>query len=64
MKQIFLFRKRIFIFLLPCLIGLLTFIIIYGLTPLNVTNDSWIMAGYDEKDIITALFRLDCLPKF
>ena len=52
MKQIFLFRKRIFIFLLPCLIGLLTFIIIYGLTPLNVTNDSWIMAGYDEKDII------------
>ena len=38
--------------IIPCLLGGALFIIIYGLTPLNVQNDSWIMAGYDETDII------------
>lgn len=32
--------------------GSIAFLIIYGITPLNVTNDNWIMAGYDEVDII------------
>lgn len=38
--------------IVPCLLGGILFLIIYGLTPLNVKNDSWIMAGYDETDII------------
>ena len=52
MKQGFPRPQNILNFFLPFSIGLFTFIIVYGLTPLNVTNDSWIMAGYDEKDII------------
>lgn len=39
-------------FILPGLIGVFTFLILYGFTSLNVRNDSWIMAGYDEADII------------
>ena len=38
--------------ILPTLMGISAFLLIYGITPLNVTNDSWIMAGYDETDII------------
>ena len=38
--------------ILPILMGVSAFLLIYGITPLNVTNDSWIMAGYDETDII------------
>lgn len=34
------------------IIGLISFYIIYGSIPLSPTNDSWIMAGYDESDII------------
>lgn len=34
------------------MIGLIAFLSVYGWTPLNVTNDHWIMAGYDETDII------------
>ena len=37
--------------LLSIALGAIAFMIIYGITPLNVTNDSWIMAGYDENDI-------------
>ena len=33
-------------------IGLFAFWIIYGFGPLDVTNDRWIMSGYDESDII------------
>lgn len=36
----------------PIVIGLISFLIIYGVTPLDVQNDHWIMAGYDESDII------------
>ena len=38
--------------LISVLIGMIAFIVIYGVTPLNVQNDKWIMAGYDESDII------------
>lgn len=38
--------------MIPLIIGVLSFLVIYGTTPLNVTNDKWIMAGYDESDII------------
>lgn len=37
---------------LAALIGIGAFLLIYGTTPLHVTNDAWIMAGYDETDII------------
>lgn len=33
-------------------LGVLAFLIIYEITPLLVTNDNWIMAGYDESDIL------------
>jgi len=33
-------------------IGFCVFWVIYGLDVLNVTNDTWIMQGYDEYDII------------
>lgn len=33
-------------------IGAIAFLILYGITPLNVTNDSWILQGYDELDIL------------
>lgn len=32
-------------------VGFIVFGIIYGFGPLNVTNDKWIMSGYDELDI-------------
>ena len=32
-------------------VGFIVFGIIYGFGPLNVTNDKWIMSGYDEHDI-------------
>ena len=30
------------------IVGVIVFWIIYGFGPLNVTNDKWIMSGYDE----------------
>lgn len=33
------------------IVGVIVFWIIYGFGPLNVTNDKWIMSGYDELDI-------------
>lgn len=38
--------------LLAAILGMAAFLIIYGQTPFHVTNDAWIMAGYDETDII------------
>lgn len=32
-------------------IGFLIFLLIYGWSPLDMQNDAWIMAGYDEVDI-------------
>ena len=34
------------------MIGIVLFLALYGFTPLNVCNDAWIMAGYDESDLI------------
>lgn len=33
-------------------IGAVTFFIVYGMRPLHVTDDTWIMQGYDEMDIL------------
>lgn len=44
-------KKIVDSIIIPTLIGLFSFLF-YGLTPLCVTNDNWIMAGYDELDII------------
>lgn len=38
-------------YMLTSMIGILIFFIVYGATPLDVTNDAWIMAGYDESDL-------------
>lgn len=38
--------------IIAAFIGIIVFVIIYGITPVNPRNDSWIMAGYDETDII------------
>lgn len=38
--------------MIAAFIGIIIFLILYGVTPLNPRNDSWIMAGYDESDII------------
>lgn len=37
---------------LPVIMGTIIFLLIYGFVPLNVTNDRWILSGYDESDII------------
>lgn len=34
------------------ILGVIAFLVLYGLTPLDVTNDNWLMAGYDEADIL------------
>lgn len=39
------------IFLLGCVIGALAFLLIYGIAPLDVTNDSWVRGGFVEQDI-------------
>ncbi len=44
--------QRYFIPIIGSVIGLIVFWVIYGFAPLNVKNDSWIMQGYDEADII------------
>lgn len=38
--------------LLGAALGCLTFLVIYGFVPLDVTNDAWLMHGHVEKDII------------
>lgn len=38
--------------LMAAILGCIAFCIIYGIKPLNPTNDKWIMTGYDEADII------------
>lgn len=36
---------------IPAILGIILFVMLYGITPLDVTNDAWIMAGYDEDDL-------------
>lgn len=38
--------------MVPIFLGILSFIAMYGTVPLDVTNDRWILAEYDELDII------------
>lgn len=38
-------------YIIPTIIALLFFVIVYGVTSLDVANDAWIMAGYDEDDL-------------
>ena len=45
-------RNDLLIKMVPIFIGVLTFLIIYGIAPLNPQNDAWIMAGYDGNDIM------------
>ena len=48
----FLYNKTICNYLICGMIGIVLFLALYGFTPLNVCNDAWIMAGYDESDLI------------
>ncbi len=43
---------RISSVIFPVFIGVISFLLIYGVVPLDPQNDAWIMAGYDETDII------------
>lgn len=44
--------NQVIVIALPIMIGIFSFVSIYGLYPVDVTNDRWIMSGYDEADII------------
>lgn len=45
-------QSRLAPVLLAALVGAAVFLLLYGTVPLDVTNDAWIMAGYDEQDIM------------
>lgn len=38
-------------YIVPAVFGIMLFVMLYGIMPLDVTNDAWIMAGYDEDDL-------------
>ena len=44
-------HRRGQLFLLGCLVGALAFLLLYGVSPLDVTNDLWLRGGFVEKDI-------------
>ena len=44
-------RERWKLFLLGCLLGAAVFFLLYGISPLDVTNDAWLRGGYIEADI-------------
>lgn len=44
-------RTRLIHFLIGSLIGLLVFLLIYGVSPLNVTRDDFLRGGYIEQDV-------------
>ncbi|MEG2770458.1 MAG: DUF6311 domain-containing protein, partial [Oscillospiraceae bacterium] len=44
--------KKWQLILFGALLGAAAFMIIYGIDVINVTKDGWILAGYDERDII------------
>lgn len=52
MKKLFEGRKRQLGYLAACFIGAVVFFVLYGITPLDVTNDKWIYNGYCEPDLI------------
>ncbi len=45
-------HKKSTILLFGALLGMAAFLLLYGTSTLNVTNDEWIRAGYVEEDII------------
>lgn len=45
-------QGRAFYLLLAAFVGAAAFLVLYGATPLDVTNDRWILPGYDEWDIL------------
>ena len=45
-------NHNILLILEGIIVGTIVFGVIYGFGPLDVTNDRWIMSGYDESDII------------
>ncbi|MGN0976347.1 MAG: DUF6311 domain-containing protein, partial [Gemmiger sp.] len=50
-KQRFARTRRFRLFVLGGLLGAAVFLLIYGVTPLDVTNDSFLRGGFLEKDI-------------
>lgn len=55
MPSIFKSEKRIqtwMLFLMAAIVGSFCFLLLYGTTPLHVSNDHWIMAAIDEDDIV------------
>ncbi len=52
MKNHFQQHKRLYLALFGALIGALVFFLFHTVTSLNVTDDSWILRGYVERDII------------
>ncbi len=52
MKSTFTNLKRVHIAGIGAIMGILAFLIIYGFTPLQVTQDDWLRNGYIEADIL------------
>ena len=44
-------NERLKTAILGAVIGFLVFVLIYGFTPLNPTNEQFVLTGYLEKDI-------------
>lgn len=44
-------HRRFWLFFLGALLGIIAFLLVYGVAPLDVTNDSFCRGGYLEKDI-------------
>lgn len=44
-------ENRLILILCCALLGALAFLLVYGITPLQATNDAWLLGGYDEQDI-------------
>lgn len=44
-------ERRLWLFALGALLGIITFLVIYGIAPLDVTKDTFCRGGYLEKDI-------------
>ena len=47
-------------FLIGALIGAVLFVLIYGFSVLNVTNDAWLMTGKDLQQHYIGFGRINC----
>lgn len=45
-------QKKRRLMLAGALLGAAAFLLIYGVRPLNVCDDSWIWSGYVDRDIV------------